>query len=92
MFYVCQHIFCNMVQLDGVTVCGSYIPQIRLQVYAQTLNTLRFCIHSGRQYTVQIRVEKPWGLALFPSSLPEEEATVPPITKYGNTTHKSKLA
>jgi len=81
--------------VGGGTVCGPYILQI---------NTYRVIhkhlIDQGSAYTLDVntqfrymaRVEKLWGLALFQSSLPDEEATVPPITKYRNATHKAKLA
>jgi hypothetical protein len=60
----------------------------------------RHLIDQGSAYTLNVntqfrytaREEKPWCLSLFQSSLPNEEATAPPITKYRNTTNKYKLA
>jgi hypothetical protein len=79
-----------------------------LQVTHSSVDTYRVMhrhlIDQGSAYTLDVntrfrymtRVERPLGLSLSLSlsqlSLPKEGVTVPPITKYRNTAHESKLA
>jgi hypothetical protein len=68
------HLLQHGAVLDGGTICGSYIPQINTYRVMH-----RHLIDQGSAYTLDVntqlrymaRVEKPLGLVLFQSSLPE---------------------